>query len=313
MSKSSEISQLAKIEGICGAAGFAIGRALVIESGRLGVIHRNVAPEKKDREFARFVKATADATAELRLVAQEVKSRSAQNSALGVELSILDAYLMMLSDETLRSAVEEQIRQESHCAEWALELSVEAMCKVLRDSGNPYLAERSHDFEFIRDRILRALTGQKSGLVLPKDGEPVILVAHDLSPAETATLSKDRILGVVTEVGTRTSHTAILARALEIPAVVGVTGALESIGNGDQLVVDALHGMVYVEPSAGLLEQLEPQAERYYQVARGLREHRHEPTQTRDGVGLELHANIELPAEADIALDHGAKGIGLRG
>src|SRR5690606_9576386 len=124
--------------------------------------------------------------------------------------------------------------------------AIQEMCAQLRDADDPYLAERSHDFEFIRDRILRALTGRARTSVIPDSPEPVVLVARDLSPAETATLSKEPVLGLVTELGTRTSHTAILARALEIPAVVGAEGVLERVASGDTVAVDGLHGHVIV-------------------------------------------------------------------
>src|SRR5690606_14075905 len=187
------------------------------------------------------------------------------------------AYIMMLGDVTLRSEVAELINTSHQCAEWALETSVGGMCKKLRDSGDAYLAERSHDFEFIRDRILRGLAGHQEAQVMPETGEPVIIVAHDLSPSQTATLNKDRVLALVTSVGTRTSHTAILARALDIPAVVGVQSLLSQVGEGDLLVVDGLHGEVVVSPSQEVVDALQPKAERYYAQARGLRERHEEP------------------------------------
>src|SRR5690606_7895124 len=113
-------------------------------------------------------------------------------------------------------------------------------------------------FEFIRDRLVRSLSGRSEPELIPESDEPVIVVAQDLSPAETASLTKDRVLALVTSVGTRTSHTAILARALEIPAVVGVSGLLDHIGDGDVLVVDGVHGKVVVSPSQRMLDILQP-------------------------------------------------------
>ncbi|MCH2107972.1 MAG: phosphoenolpyruvate--protein phosphotransferase [Polyangiaceae bacterium] len=310
MTHDSKPSEFAQIDGLSGSAGFAVGQAFVVDTGRLGVVHRKISLDKAQSEVERYRKAVDEARQELQALAEQVRESSG-SSAAGVEASILDAYILMVGDQTLLKDVERGIRDDLHGAEWALESAVAEMCATLRESKNHYLAERSHDFEFVRDRILRCLTGQKKGLVLPTSGEPVILVAHDLSPAETAALNKRMVLGLICEVGTRTSHTAILARALEIPAVVGAHGALEKIANGEQLVLDGVHGKVIVEPSAERLRELQPQAERYYALARGLRERRDEPAVLADGLPIQLQSNIELILEAELAKEQGAQGIGL--
>jgi len=296
-----------ELDGIAGSGGFAIGRAMVVATLRTGVAHRRVLSTDIEHEVGRFDQAVSQAVEDLRAVTEKLR----RGDAVSAETSILDAYIMMLGDPTLRDDVRDLIGLEHQCAEWALEASVEVMCSQLRESEDPYLAERSHDFEFIRDRLLRALGGQEEGLFIPEHSEPVVIVARDLSPAETATLNKAHVLGLVTEVGTRTSHTAILARAMEIPAVVGAAGVLSYVGDGDRIVVDGVHGKVIINPTAELLDQLEPRAQRYYQVARGRRELRDEPALTRCGVPVNLEANIELAREADIALSHGARGVGL--
>jgi phosphotransferase system enzyme I (PtsI) len=185
------------------------------------------------------------------------------------------------------------------------------MAVQLRQSGDPYLAERRHDFEFVEDRLLRTMAGKQGAVVLPKEGAPGVLVAHDLSPAETAGLTKERVLAIVTEVGTRTSHTAILARALEIPAVVGVPNLLARVGTGDLIVVDGVHGQVAITPSDALIADTNLRAGRFSDVARHRREARDRPIRTKCGQTVELRANIELPSEAEGALEQGARGIGL--
>jgi phosphoenolpyruvate-protein phosphotransferase (PTS system enzyme I) len=297
-----------ELEGIGGSAGFAIGRASVVDPGNLGVTHRRISAGDVDAEMARFDAAVFTAATELTKVADDLRRDKPKSVA---ETSILDAYVLMVSDPTLRSDVELSVRDRHQCAEWALETAVEVMCSQLRQTDDAYLAERCHDFEFVRDRILRVLSGRSEDSIIPDSLEPVIIVARDLSPSQTATLSKDKVLGIVTAVGTRTSHTAILARALEIPAVVGVKGLLEHVGDGDILVLDGVHGKMVVSPSPEVLEILQPKAEKYYEAARDLRQHRDDPTQTSDGVGLVLQANIELAMEAKIALNQGAKGVGL--
>jgi len=294
------------LEGIAGSAGYAIGHALIVDTRRSGVVRRHVAPGAVAAELTHFDDAVSRAASELRAVLA-----AKQGTASRAESSILEAYVMMIEDETLRAAVESKIEGSLLCAEWALDLVVTEMAAQLRQSGDPYLAERSHDFEFVEDRLLRTMAGKHGAVVLPKDGAPSVLVAHDLSPAETAGLTKDRVLAIVTEVGTRTSHTAILARALEIPAVVGVPNLLAKVGSGDLIVIDGVHGQVAIAPNESLIADTHARASRFSELARHRREARDRPIRTKCGVTVELRANIELPSEAEVALMQGARGIGL--
>lgn len=294
------------LEGIPGSAGYAVGHALIVDTRRSGVVRRHVLAEAVAAELARFDEAVARSAGELRVVLA-----AKQGTASRAESSILEAYVLMVEDETLRAAVEGKIQSAGICAEWAIDLAVSEMAAVLRQSGDPYLAERSHDFEFVEDRLLRTMAGKHGAVVLSKDGVPGVLVAHDLSPAETAGLTKERVLAIVTEVGTRTSHTAILARALEIPAVVGVPNLLRRVGSGDLIVVDGVHGRIAITPSDALIADTHARAGRFSDVARHRREARDRPIRTRCGVTVELRANIELPSEAEVALEQGARGIGL--
>jgi phosphoenolpyruvate-protein phosphotransferase (PTS system enzyme I) len=294
------------LDGIAGSAGYAIGRVVIVDTRRSGIVRRHIAPTEAIEELARFDDAVSVSAGELRVVLA-----AKQGTASKAETSILEAYVLMLEDETLRAAVESKIQSEGICAEWALDLAVAKMAATLRQSGDPYLAERSHDFEFVEDRLLRTMAGKQGAVVLPKEGAPGILVAHDLSPAETAGLTKERVLAIVTEVGTRTSHTAILARALEIPAVVGVPNLLSRVGTGDLIVVDGVHGQVAITPTETLIADINARAGRFSDVARHRREARDRPIRTRCGQTVELRANIELPSEAEGALEQGARGIGL--
>jgi phosphoenolpyruvate-protein phosphotransferase (PTS system enzyme I) len=294
------------LDGIAGSAGYAIGHVVIVDTRRSGIVRRHILPDAAPDELARFDHAVGLSAGELRAVLA-----AKQGTASRAETSILEAYVLMLEDETLREAVDGKIKSAGICAEWALDLAVAEMAAVLRQSGDPYLAERSHDFEFVEDRLLRTMAGQQGAVVLPKDGTPSVLVAHDLSPAETAGLTKERVLAIVTEVGTRTSHTAILARALEIPAVVGVPNMLSRVGSGDLIVVDGVHGQVAITPSEALIADTNARAGRFSDIARHRREARDRPIRTRCGQTVELRANIELPSEAEGALVQGARGIGL--
>jgi phosphotransferase system enzyme I (PtsI) len=227
---------------------------------------------------------------------------------------ILEAYQMMLEDPTLHERVDHKIRGEKKCAEWAVsEASEEIVAMFGATDGterDTYILERRHDIEFVCDRLLRTLVGSDAPQTVRLE-EPMIVVARDLSPADTASMVREPALAFVTCIGTRTSHTSIMARALEIPAVVGVGNALESIRTGDTLVVDGLTGQVTVHPTERTISEARQRSEQHLAFARRLLSARHKPCVTSDGVRVALRANVELPAEAILAVDHGAQGIGL--
>lgn len=293
------------LSGLPGSPGVALGKAAILNLGRTGVVHRHVVAAETPVEIERFKGGVAKAAAELREL-----SAKAQKSATKIEISVLEAYTLMVEDELLLADVVKRIEGELVCAEWALDMVVSEMAGRLRSAGDAYLAERSHDFEFVGARIRQAIGGTPAAVVVDSS-EPRILVAHDLSPAETVGLTRDKVLALVTEVGTRTSHTSIVARALEIPAVVGVAGALARIGNGDSLVVDGLRGQLLVHPRPETTAEYQTRAARFKDIQRLRREARDRPSKLGSGELIELRANIEIPSEALGALSHGARGIGL--
>jgi phosphoenolpyruvate-protein phosphotransferase (PTS system enzyme I) len=292
------------LRGIAGSPGVAIGKAVVLGQSRASCPRRSIGPGEIDAEISRFEEAVARAQRDLREMSQRLTDKSA-------EASILEAYVLMTGDPVLAEAVHHQIRQEKRCAEWAVAEASDIIAKRLGAVGDPYLRERSHDVLFIGDRLLRAFgTTNDDQQALRFDG-PSIVIAHDLSPADTAAMINQPVVGFVTEVGTRTSHTAIMARALEIPAVVGVTDALAHISSGDLVVVDGLRGSVLVRPQVRALDEARARGERHTALSRELSGSRDRPPLTQDGVRVTLRANVELPAEAILARDHGAEGIGL--
>ncbi|MGE0328520.1 MAG: phosphoenolpyruvate-utilizing N-terminal domain-containing protein, partial [Polyangiaceae bacterium] len=295
-----------ELEGIAGSPGMAIGRAVVVDLKRVGVVRRHIKRAAADDEVERFDAAVKEAAKGLRDVAAQLSSNVAP-----AEASILEAYIMMVEDASLKTDVERFIRLDLLCAEWAVDRAVKRMAEQLRGAGDAYLAERSHDIEFIGDRILGSFSGRQRAVSIPDLHEPSILVARDLSPAETAGLKRELVLALVTEVGTRTSHTAILARALDLPAVVGVGELLSRVGTGDRLIVDGLRGTVVLNPTEEQEQVAQVRAERRRVYTKGLAERRDHPAQTACGVPIRLRANIELPDEAAIAMGEGAQGIGL--
>ena len=293
------------LSGLPGSPGVALGKAVVLAIGRTGVVHRHVESTDVAEEIERFKSGVAKAAAELR----ELSNR-ARPTATKIEISVLEAYTLMVEDELLLAEVTRRIETELVCAEWALDLAVTEMAAQLRRAGDAYLAERSHDFEFVGARIRLAINGANPAVV-PETTEPRVIVAHDLSPAETVGLTREKVLALVTEVGTRSSHTSIVARALEIPAVVGVAGALSRIGNGDSIIVDGLRGQLLLHPRAETITEYQARAARFRDITRLRREARDRPSKLGSGELIELRANIDLPSEALGALSHGARGIGL--
>ena len=296
------------LKGIAGSPGVTVGPALVIGDTRAVYTRRHIHTAQMDEEIERVHVAVEAARKSLKEVAARVASGPAHDQA-----PILDAYLMMLSDPMLHEHIHRKIREEKKCAEWAVAGASEEIVKLFPDDpteNDSYLIERRHDVEFVAQRLMRALMGAPAAPI-PRLGQPMVIVARDLSPADTAGMVREPAIALVTEVGTRTSHTAIMARALEIPAVVGAADALSNIRTGDIVIVDGLRGEVTCRPSDLAIEEALARSERHLAFARGLLSARDQPCVTADGVAVALRANIELPAEAILALDHGAEGIGL--
>jgi phosphotransferase system enzyme I (PtsI) len=318
------------LRGIAASPGVAIGTAVVIGAARRAQPHRIVAPSEVEGEIERFEAGVVLAQKDLQKLRDRVGDRPA-------EASILEAYVLMVGDETLAEAVRAQIKTARRCAEWAVASAIDNMAGKLATHEDSYLRERSHDVEFVGDRLLRAIApeGASPGVLAagkrpptgplnfdplarspeapiePRFKGPTIIVAHDLSPADTAAMVNEPVVGFVTEMGTRTSHTAIMARALEIPAVVGVGEIMRRVATGDEIVIDGIRGAVVVRPSVVELDQAKERGGRYTALARGLSASRDRAATTKDGHRIFLRANVELPAEAIIARDQGADGIGL--
>lgn len=292
------------LHGIAGAPGVAIGTAVVVGSSRVAFPRRHVSPGDAAAELSRFQAAVERANNELREMAARIAHRR-------VEASILEAYMLMVADEALAEAVRHQIAEERRCAEWAVATACEEIASRIAAVDDPYLRERSHDVHFVGETLLRAFGGSVTKPSLPDLVGPTILVAHDLSPADTAAMVDVPVVGFITEVGTRTSHTSIMARALEIPAVVGVSDVMTRVATGDVVVIDGLRGHVVVRPDAASIDQAKERAERYAEHAKLLLASRFRPAATKCGTPVALRANVELPAEAILARDAGADGVGL--
>lgn len=292
------------LPGIGASPGVAIGPALVVGGSAPTFKRRHVEDAEIDSEIGRLRVALKESEQSLR----GVRDRA---SRAGGEIAILDAYMLMLSDDVLLQATVSNIRQDLKCAEWAVSSAVRVLSAHFEDMDDPYLRERGRDLQFVGELVIRALRGGKDPAPFIKLDRPAVVVAHDLSPADTAAMVHDQVLALITEIGSRTSHTAIMARALQIPAVLGVADATTRIRPNDEVVVDGLRGLVLVRPSLQELAAAHDRAERHAELCRTLRGSLDLPAETADGVRIELRANVELLSEASSALECGAAGIGL--
>jgi phosphoenolpyruvate-protein phosphotransferase (PTS system enzyme I) len=294
------------LKGIPGSPGLVIGPAAIVGAPDCSFSRRNIRSREIEAELARFKAAVVRAQDGIRQVVDRVKTVPAR-----AETSILEAYEMMLGDEVLAESVERNIRINRQNAEWAVSTTTKELCQQFEKVTDPYIAERRHDVTFVGERLLRAFTKNDPAEPVTKLTEPSVALAHDLSPADTAAMVKEPVVAFVTEVGTRTSHTSIMARALEIPAVVGVADALGRIGPGDTVIVDGFRGEVTVCPTEEMIADALDRAERHNRLVKHLRTEKDKQASTIDGVAVHLRANVEFPAEALLALDYGAEGVGL--
>jgi phosphotransferase system enzyme I (PtsI) len=289
------------------SSGIAIGRAYLLERDKIHVTKRQVKPEHAEREAARFKNAVRNAVDELSRIKESIPDDEVRRHAF-----IIDAHLLMLQDEYFSGDVVEIIRKQHVNAEWALEIVVSKFLSSFEKVEDPYLRERGQDLNHIYERLLSTLVkGKTSGVNAKGVRGKVILVAPDLSPADTIQIDLHKISGFVTDVGGRTSHTSIVARALEIPAVVGLASATAIARTNDPMIIDGDEGVVIINPApeaqkAYLAKQarLNAQRKEFLRIAKLKAE-------TKDGFKIKVGANIELLAEMDIVERYGADGIGL--
>jgi phosphoenolpyruvate-protein phosphotransferase (PTS system enzyme I) len=288
-------------EGIAASPGVAIGPAYVVDRRKMPVPRRSIERGDVDAEIHRFRKGLRDTQGQL----EQIKARLPH----GEHRQILKAQQLMLRDPDMASHVEQLIREEHICAEWALARVTDGIRDTLQKAHDEYFRERSSDITFLAERVLLTLRGEGPVEIRPPAG--AVVVAHDLPPADTAELARTEVVGMVTAVGGQTSHSAIVARSMEIPAVVGVDGIEREVETGDMVIVDAIHGVVVVRPSVEELEQWEAIRDRYERFEDRVQREHGLPASGRDGVHITLRANVALEAEIGSALFHGAEGVGL--
>jgi phosphotransferase system enzyme I (PtsI) len=293
------------LRGIAASKGIAHGRVFVYETRHLQVFQTPILSVYLKDEIERFERAINQTKKEL----VEIKERI--NQEVGEDFGqFLDAQVMMLTDKEIVEAVKKRIADEKKNAEWAYNLVIENYAHKLAESKDQYFKERVADIWDVGNRVLRNLLGLIHASVVDAPAG-TILIAHDISPSEATLINPKNVLGIATEIGGRTSHTAITARALEIPAVLGIEGLLTKVDHGDELLIDGDRGVVIVNPSSSRTHEFAATKKKDIEMEKALSPYCELKPETRDGRHIDISANIEFYAEANQAKKYGAEGIGL--
>lgn len=292
--------------GIGASPGVAIGRVYLLDRRHVRAPRYHIQPDQVDYEIDRLLRA-------INLSVEQLEGIRSRFVGGGVDhQAILEAHEMMLRDRALFDEAAGLIKSEHLNAEWAISRVIARIRTLFDKVSDAYFRERKGDIDFVGERILRNLVGQTADITdLAQLGEGTVVVAHDLSPVDTALLSRHRLTAFVTEVGGKTSHTSIIARSLEIAAVVGVHGIVDAAGSGDMMVVDGVEGSVMLRPTRAQLERGRERSEQFRVKNLDLLEAKSLPARTLDGHDLVVAGNIELPHEVATVLNRGGEGIGL--
>ncbi|MEE4113223.1 MAG: phosphoenolpyruvate--protein phosphotransferase [Desulfobacteraceae bacterium] len=293
------------LKGIGGSPGICIGKAYLVDKEGVDVVKQYVIREEsRSAEVGRFKTAVKKARAALRKIIDNTPEELRQH------IQILETHMLLLEDKMLYDRTIDVIEKERVNAEWALKKVVSQVKPIFENMSDDYLKQRAEDITHVSDRIMENLVGADQ-VNIGRIDKRVILVARDLSPAETSQIQLERIKGFVTNRGGRASHTSIIARTLEIPAVLGVGNATLKIKNDDILIVDGKTGIVVVNPTEQTLLETEERREQY-EIQKALMARKsHLPARTKDGIRISVMGNIELPEEVVSVLDNGGDGIGL--
>lgn len=302
-----------QVFGIAVSRGVAIGRAVLVASSRVDVAHYFVALEDVPAEIARLLRGRDAVVQELEELKDELPADAPHELA-----ALLDVHLMLLRDDAFTGGASHWITERHYNAEWALSAQLEVLARQFDEMEDEYLRERKADLEQVVERVLGALA-QEAGrapatTAVARDfgGEdPLLLVAADIAPADMIQFKRSVFRGFITDIGGKTSHTAIVARSMDIPAVVGTREASRLIMQDDWVIIDGDAGTVIVNPSPIVLEEYRFRQRQSELERARLARLRHTPAVTLDGELIELHANIELPADAEGAVAAGATGVGL--
>ncbi|GFM36911.1 phosphoenolpyruvate--protein phosphotransferase [Desulfovibrio psychrotolerans] len=292
------------VYGIAVSAGISIGKAFFINrTSRRHIPRETIPASRAEQEIDRLTAASDMVRDEFEAARAKVPVELREHGA------IIDSHLMICQDPKLMLAAATRIRERLITAEWALEQSVETIAAAFSAIDDPYIRERIQDVRVVADRIMqRLLGGYSSTRAL---AERMVLMAHDLTPADAIELELDKIMSFATSEGGKTSHTGILARSLQIPAIVGVEGLEESARDGELVIIDALRGRILIDPSEEELATYSDLKYQFENYQKSIIRQCKLPGETVDGFRLEIQANIELAEELQSVLDNGGEGVGL--
>ncbi|NQT75242.1 MAG: phosphoenolpyruvate--protein phosphotransferase [Candidatus Omnitrophica bacterium] len=293
------------LRGIPASPGVAIGRTFLFDTRRIIVPTKKIREDAIPKEIARFEKALIKTRAEIIGIQKKITKEMGSNHA-----EIFNAHLLVLEDRMLIEEVIGRMKKDRKCVEHIFAKVLDKYINVFSKMNDEYLKERISDVDDVGKRILKNLLGAKEKS-LSELKQRVIVVAYDISPSDTATMHKKNVMGFVTDIGGRTSHTAIMAKSLEIPAVVGLEKATTSIKAGDMLIIDGNEGIAIVNPDKATLKKYQTRQQQFVNFEKILVTLKDKPAETLDGHRIEISANIELPEEIDSLIAHGAEGVGL--
>ncbi len=293
------------LKGIAASPGIVVGKAYVLDSEEMAIPQKAIRESQIPKEITRFQDALTMTRAEVQKIRDKISKEISKEHG-----EIFNAHLMVLEDRAIIEEVMERIKKEKLTAEHIFSQVIKKYSQSFLKINDEYLRERVSDINDVGRRVIRHLIGDQRAS-LGEIKEKVIVIAYDLAPSDTAVMHRKNVIGFATDIGGRTSHTAIMAKSLEIPAVVGLENATRSISMGDTLIVDGIQGVVVVNPTAAELQKYQKELTRHVEFSRSLKRFRDLPCVTTDGHAVELAANIELPEEAPSVLSHGADGIGL--
>jgi phosphoenolpyruvate-protein phosphotransferase (PTS system enzyme I) len=297
------------LHGIPVSRGIAIGRAHLLRSAALDVKHYLISQEKIESEVERLSNAIAQVHAELQTIRQDLSPEAP--SELG---AFIDVHTLILSDPIVSEQPLDIIRSRNYNAEWALLTQIDALSAQFDEIEDAYLRERKNDILQVGERILKALLGSANTISPVSEAEvasQIIVVAHDISPADMLQFRDRSFVGFVTDLGGQNSHTAIVARSLDIPAAVGMSNASALINQNDWVIIDGDAGVVIVDPAPVVLDQYREIQNRLLRERKKLGKLKKTPAITKDGTEIHMLANIELPEDCVSALEAGAVGVGL--
>ncbi|ADH61651.1 phosphoenolpyruvate-protein phosphotransferase [Thermoanaerobacter mathranii subsp. mathranii str. A3] len=293
------------LKGVAASPGIAIGKVFLYIKEKAEIDMQNIDESKVEYEIERFKKALEVTKQQIQKIKEEALKEFGRDKA-----EIFEAHLMLANDPELVENVENMIKTELITADNAVNKVIEQNASVMESLDDEYLKERAADLRDVGSRIINNLLGVKNTSLSELD-EQVIIIAKDLTPSDTATMKKEMVLGFATDIGGRTSHTAIMARSLEIPAVVGLGNVTTQVNNGNTVIVDGLEGVVIVNPDENTMNEYKTKKENYDKKVEKLKKLKDLPAITLDGKKVMLAANIGTPKDVKSALANGAEGVGL--